>query len=64
MYACDVLVVGGGFAGLNAVMAVKDAGANVGTADNWPDGGSERKPERKSAIRISSSFSAISISAA
>lgn len=29
MYACDVLVVGGGFAGLNAAMAAKDAGANV-----------------------------------
>ena len=44
MYACDVLVVGGGFAGLNAAMAAKDAGANVVLVDKGRPGYSGLSP--------------------
>ena len=37
-YDCDVLVIGGGFAGLNAAMAAKGEGANVVLVDKGRPG--------------------------
>ena len=43
-YDCDVLVIGGGFAGLNAAMAAKNAGATVVMADKGQPGYSGLTP--------------------
>ena len=43
-YDCDVLVIGGGFAGLNAAMAAKDAGATVVMVDKGQPGYSGLTP--------------------
>lgn len=43
-YDCDVLVIGGGFAGLNAAMAAKDAGASVVMVDKGQPGYSGLSP--------------------
>lgn len=43
-YECDVLVIGGGFAGLNAAMAAKEAGANVVLVDKGCPGYSGLSP--------------------
>ena len=43
-YDCDVLVIGGGFAGLNAAMAAKNAGASVVMVDKGQPGYSGLSP--------------------
>lgn len=44
VYDCDVLVIGGGFAGLNAAMAAKNAGASVVMVDKGQPGYSGLSP--------------------
>lgn len=44
VYDCDVLVIGGGFAGLNAAMAAKNAGASVVMVDKGRPGYSGLSP--------------------
>lgn len=43
-YDCDVLVIGGGFAGMNAAMAAKNAGCNVVLVDKGRPGYSGLSP--------------------